>query len=102
MQDTKWATGENQTEILMTAVQMLDHVEDPEALFRLLVSIGNLVHGNGAMSSLFGNLGGESLLQNFKNVTSTVLPKVKSCCEQIEVALKASASSAPGSSSNSR
>jgi len=78
----------------------MDQVEDPEALFRLLVTVGNLVSGNGAMSLLFINLNGEPLLRTYKEITSTVLPKVKNCCEQIESALKIASATAPGPSSS--
>jgi len=102
--DSSWATKDNQTELLMTAVQMLDQVEDPEAVFRLLAGLGNIINGNGDMCSLLKDLGGDSFLRNFKDVTCAVLPKVKTCCEEIEAVLKASpvssSSAGPGSSSH--
>jgi len=82
---SKWSSVDSQTEIIMASISLIEVLEEPEAIFRILVAIGNLVSGNPTMADLFKNLSGDSMLNNYK--ASGALPKIKNCASQIHAVL---------------
>ena len=87
-----WTNEDTQIEVLLTAIQMIDKINEPEAIFRLLLSIGNIIHQNKIMSSLFKTMGGLPNVRSYINI----IPKLKCCWEQIESSVESSISEPDG------
>jgi len=84
-QNQDWVNVESQTEILMTAVSLVDILEEPEAIYRLLTGIGNIIHKNDVMISLFKNFNGDTIAKNYAQ--NGTLPKIQVCARQISNSL---------------
>lgn len=69
------------TEILMALITLIDVVEDPEAIYRILVGIGNMISKDTGMKQLFVSLGGDSLAKNYK--ANGPVNKIQNCADQI-------------------
>jgi len=80
-----YSTFENQTEILMAALSVIETIDEPEAVYRLLVAFGNLVKKNPMAVQLFKSLNGETIAQNYK--LNGPLPKIQACAAQLLQAL---------------
>lgn len=79
---SEWYNVETQTEVLMTAVSMLEVLEDGEAVFRTLVAVGNIIDNNPTMTNLFKSLSGDAMADRF--IQSGTLTKVQQCATQIK------------------
>ena len=80
-QDPTWSGMENQTEILMSAITLVDVMEDTEAVYRILVALGNLIYGNPMSIQLFKGLSGDSIAKNYQREGG--LPKIQQCAAEI-------------------
>jgi phospholipase A-2-activating protein len=83
-----WYNVEGQTEILMTAVSLADLLTEPEAIYRLLVGIGNTIHKNEVMVSLLKSLNGEAIVTTYAR--NAALPKIQICAQQILTRMESS------------
>ena len=76
-----WCNIETQTEILMGIISLIEALDDSEAVYRLLVGIGNLISDNKTTTELFKSLGGDSLVRSYSQ--NATLPKIKDCAQQL-------------------
>jgi len=76
-----WSNIDSQTEVLMGVISLIEMLEDPEGLYRLLVGIGNLISENKTTTELFQSLGGASMVASYSQNAS--LPKIKDCAQQL-------------------
>ncbi|CAG7833242.1 unnamed protein product [Allacma fusca] len=76
-----WSSIENNTEILMAAISVVDVFDDNEAIYRLLVALGNLLVDNTVAAQLFKSLNGDNIVRNYHQ--NSGLPKIQKCSEQL-------------------
>jgi len=77
----EWGSIDAQTEILMAAVTMSEHLDEPEAIYRVLVCIGNILSGNPEMKELFKSLNADGAIKKFTELQTVA--KVKDCATQL-------------------